>query len=461
MVKEWVTKELAGIELGDKRLNKRVLHLLDTASKQPQSSLNTMFHTRKETQACYRFFSNDLVTESKILEPHLQQTRERIRQQSVVLCPSDTTSLNYTTRKTLKDTGYISSNNAQGFFMHTTIAITPDRLHLGVVDQKFWAREKQKSTRSSKERERMMLDEKESYRWLEAYRSCGELAKQCPDTQVIYITDREGDIFELFYEKEKVNVDYIIRSQHNRIVYPPDEKPSKLLEAIENSKKLGEISFEIIKREDGSKRRVCQTIQTGTFEIKSRYGADIPLQKAQINVVYLKEFNTPEGEEPIVWRLLTSLPISTQEEVETIIRYYLCRWEIEVFFKTFKSGCKVEEKSLRSSDRLYPLFNLFLIIAWRVNFLLHMSRITPDISCAYYFEESEWRAGYMAATRDKKPLTLPPTLSEMMGYIARLGGHLGRKKDLPPGVKAIWIGICKLHNYADAWDLFGPGAKSK
>jgi len=461
MVKEWVIKELAGVDLGDKRLNKRVLNLLDTASKQPQSSLNTMFHTRKETQACYRFFSNDLVTESKIFEPHLQQTQERVRQQPVVLCPSDTTSLNYTTRKTLKDSGYLSSNNAQGFFMHTTIAITPDRLHLGVVDQKFWAREKQKSTRSSKERERMMLNEKESYRWLEAYRSCGELAQKCPNTQLVYITDREGDIFELFYEKEKNCVDYIIRSQHNRTVYPEGEKTDKLLEAIENSKKLGEISFEIIKREDGSKRQVKQTIQTGTFQIKSRYGADIPLQKATINVVYLKEFNTPEGEEPVVWRLLTSLPISTQEEVETIIRYYLCRWEIEVLFKTFKSGCKVEEKSLRSADRLYPLFNLFLIIAWRVNFLLHMSRITPGISSAYYFEESEWKSGYMAATRNKEPLTSPPTLSEMMGYIARLGGHLGRKKDLPPGVKAIWIGICKLHNYADAWDLFGPGAKTK
>lgn len=461
MVKEWVAKELAGIELGDKRLNKRVLNLLDVASKQPQSSLNTMFHTRKEIQACYRFFSNDLVTESKILEPHLQQTQERILEHPVVLCPSDTTSLNYTTRKSLKDSGYLSSNNAQGFFMHTTIAITPDRLHLGVVDQKFWAREKEKRTRSSKERERMMLDAKESYRWLEAYRSCGELAKKCPSSQFIYITDREGDIFELFYEKEKIGVDYIIRSKHNRTVYPEGERTTKLLDAIENSKKVGEISFEIIKREDGSKRRVQQTIQTGTFAIKSRYGADTPLQQTKINVVYLKECNPPECEEPIIWRLLTSLPISTQEEVEAIIRFYLCRWEIEVLFKTFKSGCKIEEKSLRSADRLYPLFNLFLIIAWRINFLLHMSRIIPDISCAYYFEESEWRAGYMAATRNKEPLTSPPTLSEMMGYIARLGGYLGRKKDLPPGIKAIWIGICKLHNYADAWDLFGPGTTTQ
>ena len=313
MVKEWVSKELEGISLGDKRLNKRVLNLLEAASNQPQSSLNTMFHTRKEIQGCYRFFSNDLVTESKILKPHLEQTKKRIYKEPIVLCPSDTTSLNYTSRKMLEDSGYLSSNNAQGFFMHTTIAITPDRLHLGIVDQNFWARAKEKTTRSSKERERMMLEEKESYRWLEAYRSCGELAKECPKTQFIYITDREGDIFELFYEKEKIGVDYIIRSKHNRTVYPEGEKTNKLLEAIENSKILGELSFEIIKREDGSKRQVRQTIQAGTFEVKSRYVADTPLLKAKINVVYLKEFNPPEGEEPVAWRLLTSLKIEIKK----------------------------------------------------------------------------------------------------------------------------------------------------
>lgn len=33
MVSEWITRELEGIEFGDKRLNKRVLSLLDKTSK--------------------------------------------------------------------------------------------------------------------------------------------------------------------------------------------------------------------------------------------------------------------------------------------------------------------------------------------------------------------------------------------------------------------------------------------
>ena len=458
---DWIENELKGIEFGDKRLNKRALHLLENASKQPQASLNRMFHTRKEIQGCYRFFSNDLVDETKMIEPHLKMTAERASQNPVVLCLSDTTSLNFTTRKTLKDSGYISSNNAQGFFLHASIAITPDRLHLGLISQKFWAREKLKKSRSSRERETMLFSEKESYRWLEAYRDSCNLAEKCRDSQVIHITDREGDIFEIFWEygnSKKRVADYIIRSRHNRTVYLEGERSNALIEELEESKIKGEISFEIIKREDSTSRRVKQTVQAATVEVRSRYGADKPNLITTINVIYLKEKGCPVGEKPIVWCLLTSLSINSLEEITKIVSYYLCRWEIEIFFKTYKSGCKVEEKSLRSADRLYPLFSLLLIVAWRVNFILQMSRVNPRMSSEIFFEESEWKAGYAAAMRSRNVPESPPTMEEMMQYIAKLGGYLGRKNDPPPGIKAIWMGICKLTNYADAWDIFGPGA---
>ncbi len=463
MVSEWVKHELGGVEFGDKRLNNRVLELLEKAGKQPQASLNTMFHTRKEIQACYRFFSNDLVDEKKMFQPHLQESYRRSAQHPVVLSLSDTTSLNYTTRKTLKDSGYISSNNAQGFFLHANIAVTPDRLHLGVISQKFWAREKEKPGRSL--REYKPLVEKESYRWIEGYRDSCELASHCKETQVIHITDREGDIFELFNEHESIKnkgkaADYIVRSNHNRTVYAEGKASNSLIEELESSKILGEISFEIINRDDNTVRRVRQSVQAASVTIKSRYGADTPNIKVTINAVYLKEIDPPEGEKAVIWCLLTSCPINTFEDIKSIVEYYLCRWEIEVFFKTYKSGCKVEEKSLRSAERLYPLFCLFLIIAWRLNFLLHMSRINPNISCEIYFDRSEWKAGYIAATRNKEPPINPPTMSEMMGYIGKLGGHLGRKNDPHPGVKAIWTGIWRLTHYADAWDLFGPEAKT-
>ena len=304
MASKWVVEELGGIEFGDKRLNKRVLEILEKAAKQPQASLNAMFHTRKEIQACYRFFSNDLVEEQKIFQSHLQESYKRSVQHPIVLSLSDTTSLNYTTRKTLKDSGYISSNNAQGFFLHANIAVTPDRLHLGVISQKFWAREKEKPGRSL--REYKPLVEKESYRWIEAYRDACELASCCKETHVIHVTDREGDIFELFTEYESIKskgraADYIIRSNHDRTVYLEGKKSNSLIQELEGSKILGEISFDIIKREDNTVRRVRQSVQATSVTIKSRYGADTPNVRVTINAVYLKEIDPPEGEKAVVW----------------------------------------------------------------------------------------------------------------------------------------------------------------
>lgn len=461
---EWVERELSGIDIGDERLNKRLLDLVEGAFKNPQASLNTMFHTRAEVQACYRFFSNDLVNEDKVITPHFEATYRRCAQHRIVLSLGDTTSLNYTTRKTLKDSGYISSNNAQGFFLHAGIVVTPERLHLGLISQKFWAREKEKPGRSL--REYRPLEEKESYRWIEGYRTACALAAKCKDTQVIHITDREGDIFEIFTEYHAAKADgtaadYIIRSNHNRTVYPKGRESTSLLEELEGSKKIAEISFDIIKREDDTTRHVRQAVYALPVEIKSRYGADTPNVKTTINAIYLKELDPPEGEKPVNWCLLTSLAIQEIEEIKLIVEYYLCRWEIEIFFKTYKSGCKVEEKSLRSADRLYPLFSLLLIVAWRLNFLLQMGRVNPNLSCELFFERSEWQAGCVAATRIKTPPLCPPSIGEMMAYIGKLGGHIKRKNHPRPGIKVMWVGIGKLFHYSDAWDLFGPEAASK
>jgi hypothetical protein len=529
MICKWVDKELEGANIGDQRLDERFKHILTGLSNQPGLSLNRSFQTRKEVQAAYRFFSNGLVDEEKILTPHKNLTAKRASEHPIILSLSDTTSLNYTTRKKNKDSGYISSNNAQGFFLHASIAITPDRLHLGIVNQKFWAREKVKTEKLH--RDYRSLSEKESYRWLEAYLDSCKLAEHCKDSQVVHVTDREGDLFEIYSEyhsRKKAGqrvADFVIRSNHNRVVlsgeritsyiklkeskkidnlnlkilkdrqftdskktlknYKITKKKSKALKAVntktkkisknsfkpakkvstllykelENSKQLGIIEFEIIKRDTNQKRLVRQSVRAASVKVNSKDGDSE--SEVQINAIYLEEIDPPEGEEPVIWRLITSMPINTLEQILTVIKYYLCRWEIEVFFKTYKSGCKVEEKSLRNADRLYPLFCMLLIVAWRVNYLLHMSRIVPDISCEFFFEPSEWKAGYIAATRDRKYPSTPPTLQKMMSYIAKLGGHLGRKNDPHPGPTVIWKGICKLSNYADAWDLFGPEADTK
>lgn len=463
MTSEWAIEEMTNLDIGDKRLNSRLIKSLSEIAKQPQHSIPQIFRGHAETQAAYRLFSNDLVTEDKVISPHLEKTRDRVNSQSVVLSISDTTSLNFTSRKSHKDSGYISSNNAQGFFLHATIAVTPERLHLGMVDRMLWARAKEKSV--PLHREQRNFEDRESIKWYNAYLSSCELADCSNDTKVIHITDREGDVFEIFEEcferskNEKANADLIVRSSHDRVIYRESKRLGKLYDLLEEAPKLGEISFEIEDRESGAKRSVKQSVHAMPIELKSRYGADRPNISISLNALYFKEIAPPEGVKGVYWRLLTSLPISNFEEVKVISEYYLCRWEIEVFFKTLKSGCKVEEKSLRTADRLFPLFNMFMIIAWRINFLMHLGRICPRVSCEPYFEPSEWKAAYAIAKRCRNGPCNPPNMGEMMTYIATFGGYKKSKK--PAGVKIIWKGICKLTSYAEAWDAFGPEARAQ
>ena len=47
------------------------------------------------------------------------------------------------------------------------------------------------------------IEEKESDRWLKGYRRVCELAVACPETQIVMVADREGDIYDIFVEAQE------------------------------------------------------------------------------------------------------------------------------------------------------------------------------------------------------------------------------------------------------------------
>ncbi len=88
----------------------------------------------------------------------------------------------------------------------------------GIGNQKW-----PKSGESGTPRDKAPIEEKESYRWLQSYLKACEIAKKAPETQIVNITDREGDIIEIFeasIEKEKQGsfAYFIIRSQYDRFL---------------------------------------------------------------------------------------------------------------------------------------------------------------------------------------------------------------------------------------------------
>ena len=128
-----------------------------------------------------------------------------------------------------------------------------------------------------------------------------------------------------------------------------------------------------------------------------------------------------------------------------------------MFFRTLKSGCRIERRRFEDVDRLLPCLAICLIVSWRTLFVCRMGRACPDLDCEAIFEPSEWKAVWMAVHR-KKPPRKAPRLAAMVHLIASLGGYVERRHS-EPGAQTIWIGLQRMYDLAWAWDSFGPGAK--
>jgi Transposase Tn5 dimerisation domain/Transposase DNA-binding len=177
------------------------------------------------------------------------------------------------------------------------------------------------------------------------------------------------------------------------------------------------------------------------------------LTNITINAVLMEEIDPPEGEEPISWMFLTTLPITTIEEIQFIVKIYLSRWGIELFFKVLKSGCKIEELRFEEASRLLGAITVYMIVAWRILYTTFIGRACPTLPCSLLFELDEWQSVYAVVMKTQPPETAP-SMEEFIKMIATLGGHRGRKSDGSPGMKTIWIGIQAMYNLAEGWQAY-------
>jgi hypothetical protein len=449
----WILEETKTADLGDERLNRRLSNVLGMLSRKPAESIPAASRGWDETKAAYRFLDNEAATLEKVLKPHGEATRKRIEKEEVILLVQDTTELDYSSKKQTKGLGKLNYENQLGVHLHTTLAVTPDRVCLGVVQAEVLVREKLGDNRKGK----LPIEEKESMRWLNSYRVAQEIAEENANTQVVSIADREGDIYDIFVESEEARgtnkAEWIIRAGQNRRILERDEDNNykKLFKKVDEAPVVGKIEFNLSRAGDRKARKVKQEIRALAITLKAPRRKEKEFPDIKINVVIAKEINAPVGVRPIEWVILTSLPIGGKKEALQVIEWYLCRWQAEIFFKILKVGCDVEELQLKTIDRIKPCLGLYMIIAWRVLYIMMLGRSCPDIPCSAVFEDEEWQAAYIVVCRSTPPKT-PPTLDKMVRMVASLGGFLNRKGDGYPGPQTIWIGIQRNRDFVIAME---------
>ena len=449
----WCDEEFANVNLKDARLDSRCQTLASAMTAQPDVPINQACEDWADTKAAYRFFDNDKVTSERILSPHQQRTMERMQKHALVLAVQDTSFLNYTHHPQTKGTGAIGTKaqKQSGFVMHSTLALTSDGLPLGLVTQKIWARPVGVPSKTSTECSRQPIEEKESYKWIEAFQQAIDLSLD--GTEVVTVCDREADIYEMFALGQEKSAKLLIRASFDRALMDKEER--KLQTKVQNAPLVGLLNVSVPPSKKQPKREAILSVRYTTITLKPPWRPNKKkLPPVTLNAVFIREDNPADNvTDPIEWLLLTNCAVACWEDAVQIVQWYRCRWQIEVFHKVLKSGCVIEECRLETAERLYPFIALKSIIAWRLHWLTYVSRHEPEVACSTILAEHEWQALYMRIHRTSTFPSVPPTVYEAVRWIGRLGGFLGRKNDGEPGITAIWRGWQRLQDIAATWYL--------
>jgi hypothetical protein len=391
---------------------------------------------------------NEQFDNAEILREHQAATIKRLAGEKVILAVQDTTSLNYDTHEKTEGIGYIG-DKTKGVIgplvrIHSCIAVTPDGLVLGVLDQTHYNRPQAKDdTMTAEVKKNRPIEEKESSRWLATMeKSCRNIPNE---QKVITVCDREGDMYELFDQAVQNNQLFLIRIIQNRMTVENE----RILDKIRKKPCAGRIKTVIPRdsRRELKERETVLQVRYAQFEVKKPQIKNVNqelLPSLEVNVIYVKEEKHPHGVEPIEWYLMTNEPVESGEEAYEKVGYYIQRWKIERFHFVLKSGCRVEKLQERSIEKTASLILMYSIISMFILNLTYIARINPDLPCTIFFESDEWKILYCAANRTKKPPQKQYTIGEAVKYVGWLGGPKTAPSDGPPGVKTIWKGLQKL-----------------
>ena len=452
----WVGRELDEGAFEDVRLARRLRALLGQLAQAPGQSIALVCRDWANTKAAYRFLSNERVSEADILAGHLGATRERIAaiEAEPVLMLHDTTEFSWqrdsaqaigvlgTTNSGRDAEGRVRHHTVCGILMHSSLAVTAEGLPLGLAAIKFWTRSKFKGTNALKRSinpTRVPIEEKESICWLDNVRQASALFEQ-PE-RCVHIGDRGSDIYELFCEARDAGTHFIFRTCADRLA---GDGTQTVATYMQRARCRGLHQVEVRDSKGHCRRAVlelkyCRVRLLPPRAKQSRYPA------LTLTVVHASERDACEGVEPIDWKLITDLPVTSRAQAIEKLDWYAQRWKIETFHKILKSGCRAEASRLRTAQRLTNLIATLCILAWRIFWLTMINRAAPEAPAGLAFTPLE--AELLDRLRPTPPASAGrrhTSLSSRLTQLARLGGYLARASDPPPGNTVVWRGMARL-----------------
>ena len=429
----------------DGRVSQRIVLMGKAWARQPNDSTPVRFADEAARKGAYRLLSSDNASMDDILESHRQATVVRSAQCAHVLAVQDTTAVNYDTLK--RSTAGLTSigGKGKGIMAHAQVAFSPHGRVLGVLDIDGEFRSRCAAGGA---------DLKESVRWREGLACAAQLAAGCgADTRVISVSDREGDVWELF------ELQHQLRDQVGCLVRVNGSRRRKVVTAkrdLVDLRKHVESQPAVMTRRvrimaQGGKRarverRAKTTLRICKVALKApgKGTATVPL-----TAVSVIEEDPPHGvKQPLNWLLLCSEDLDGADGAIEICQWYEKRWGIEEFFRTLKTGSELHKRQFDDVADLVKCMAFDAITAWRVFDLQRMAKHEPDRLASKVFDAMEIQALRLLLHHINRRHTIRPppdlTVRQYMVDIGRLAGFSPSKRQPVPGTKKIWQGTEQL-----------------
>jgi Transposase DNA-binding/Transposase Tn5 dimerisation domain len=431
---EWAQATFGEVRLGDQRRTKRVVRMATLMATQSDVSLPRMMKSKADLKAAYRLLETPDVTYEALIHPHMQQTQQQAGSRRRVLLIQDTTDLNYSHHPTTTGLGPLKNQKQHGILLQTVLAVdAQERQVLGIMHQEPFLR---KLAPEQETRAQRLKRERESQVW---ERSVTHIGPPPEGVEWIHVGDRGSDIFTFFEACLAQGTHFVVRAAQDRRVQCEEETEQigRLFDSIRAQPCCQKKVIDIPASADRPARSATLSLAWQPVSIQPpQRGASTTGQPVAAWVVRAWEENPVEGEEPLEWILLTSVPIQTVEQAWERVEWYRARWIVEDYHQGLKTGCCIEERQLQTYEGVRRLLGLLSPMAVRLLQLRAASRLTPELPASQTMPDEVVRVvAYLA-----KVPAAELTTQQCWYTIAGQGGYLGRPGDGPPGWKTLWYG---------------------
>ena len=439
---QWAERTFGSVQLQDMRRTRRAVQAATNLAENPLGSLPAQMHTWKETKALYRLLEEPDVTFAALMQPHMQETRQQAHGSGVVLLVQDTTDIDLSHRHKISGVGQIGNERGRGFFVQTVLAVRPGtREVLGCMAQEPFVRIP--APQGEQRHQRRKREERETDVWMRQVHAIGMPE---PGSMWVHVGDRGADLFPFFQACQTTQTHFLVRAAQNRRVEESEEEITYSLMRTRSWPSQASRPFEVPARHGHPGRQTQLQLAFGQLTLlpprhEPRAGKD----PVTVWVIRAWEEQAPEGEEPLEWILLTSVPTTTLEQAWERVDWYRHRWLVEDYHQCLKSGCRIEERQLQTVDGLIRLLGLLSPLAVRLLQIRGYARCEPERPAHEVIEPL--MLAVVAQRSGHSPATM--TIGSFWTEVARLGGYLARSHDGPPGWRTIWKGWLSLQTFLE------------